>query len=322
MVLTQVVGKKRSFGRGLLLTILTFGIYGVYWLYKAHDELFKQFELQRESRDEGVVWLILGLVLFPFQFVYTWIFSGNVEYLRQRLELPRTVSSGKFVGLQLAAYGTLFVGYIPLLISFSGLSPDATEPDITAAMMGGIGLFIALALVALGILLYAYWLLQSSINDIWDAYERRMHALAQPAAAGAAATGASFTYWGDLQPRAPTLSAPHVRARAEALARDHPDAGLPPELPDLLQRGDAGDEAALSAAAALLDGADRIVQERAKLHRDLAEMEAKQGRLAGRLANGEIDNAAYQSARGELERERGRIEARLAELRAKAPPPS
>ncbi|HWH08082.1 MAG TPA: hypothetical protein VNX21_02715, partial [Candidatus Thermoplasmatota archaeon] len=52
--------------------------------------------------------------------------------------------------------------------------------------------------------------------------------------------------------------------------------------------------------------------------------ERKQGRLAGRLANGEVDAAAYSAARAELDRERARAETRLAEVEARlfTPPAS
>lgn len=325
MVLTQMVGKKRPFLRGLLLTIFTFGIYGIYWMYKAHDELYKQFELQKEGRDEGILWLILGLVLFPLQFVYSWIFAGNVEYLRQRLDLPRRVTAGRFVGLQLGGYLVFFVGYVPLLIGMLAVGETATEEEVFAAMGAGFALFAVAAVAATGLLMFAYYQLQAGINEIWDAYASRMQTLTQPAptaSSAVTATPGAYTYWGDLKPAAPALSAPHVRARADALARDASGVALPRELPDLLARGEAGDQAALAAAAALLDGVDRSIRERARLSAEMDEIERKQGRLAGRLANGEVDNAAYQAARDELDRERSRLRAKLAELDERARSPS
>lgn len=339
MVLLEMVGKKRSFGRGVLLTILTFGLYGPYWLYKAHDELYKQFELQREGRDEGVVWLILGLLLFPFQFVYMWMFVGNVDYLRRRLELPAGVSPGLFLGLQIAAYVAMIAGYLQFALA---LTADATEQEIADVFaQRGPGLLLGL-LTGVVLVAVAYYRLQTDVNDVWTAYEQRIQNLRATGSAmppGSAPTLApQFTYWGDLRPSQPQqgaapgsgmpfamrLSAPHVRARADALLRDNPGLASPPGLEDALQRAEAGDDAELTRAARMLDETDALLAERARLHDELADAERKQGRLAGRLANGEVDNAAYAAARAELDRERARVQARLAEVEARlyGPPPS
>lgn len=341
MVLAQMVGKKRPFVRGLLLTVFTVGIYGIYWLFKAHDEVYKQFELQREGREEGVQWLVLGRhVLFPLQLLYCWMFVGNVEYVRRRLNLPAGITPGAFIALLIGGYVALFAGYVYLATSVT-MDEDATPEEVAGAFAPAFGGFLLMAGLAAAIQGIGYYRLQSGINSVWDAYQDRMRTLAAapgglpvPGAAPALVPGApvmpegtpQFTYWGDLRPpqgaSGPILSATHVRARAESVARDNPGLVLPPGFEEHLSRGEAGDVAALTAAAGLLDGVDRLLGERARLAAELEELERRQGRLAGRLANGEVDNAAYATARAELDRERARVQARLAEAEARLYAPS
>jgi hypothetical protein len=96
-MLDRKVGKQRPFWRGLLLTIVTLGIYGIYWNYKAHDEVFKQFELEKEGRDEGILFLVLGLIIGPLIWVYQYKFAENINHTRQELGLAEGVSSVEFL---------------------------------------------------------------------------------------------------------------------------------------------------------------------------------------------------------------------------------
>ncbi|MHB8605397.1 MAG: DUF4234 domain-containing protein [Thermoplasmatota archaeon] len=113
MVAPTKVGKQRSFGRGLLLTIVTFGIYSLYWNWQANKELFDQFELKKEGREDNMVWFIVGIILTPLLWVYQYKAVENVNYLRSRFGLPPLISPLAFLmwnifGWILLLFGPLY----------------------------------------------------------------------------------------------------------------------------------------------------------------------------------------------------------------------
>lgn len=216
MVLDQQVGRKRSFLRGLLLSIATAGIYSLYWNYKAHNELYRQFELHREHREEGVVWYILGLVLPPLLLAYAWTMVGNVRYVRQRLGLPAGMKPATFVLLVTLGLG-LYVGgsvynYLVNPDLVSGEVPEALEQR---HVVGYVVAFLGVG--ALVLVPIAYRMLQREINDVWDAYGSRMRELttapAAPAPRAATAPGEAPArrYYADLPPPEATPEDPAPR---------------------------------------------------------------------------------------------------------------
>ena len=191
VVLGERVGKKRSFAAGLLLSVATAGVYAIYWNYKAHAEVYRQFELSRENRDEGVLWYILGIILPPFLLAYAWVMSSNVAYVRDRMRLRRSMTPGKFVALVTVGFGSYFAGALALtLVELSGAaSPDAASGALT---LFGFGALMFLATVP-----YAYHRLQKDVNELWDAYDARMREITAPPAAEAPAAPAP-RYLADL----------------------------------------------------------------------------------------------------------------------------
>lgn len=193
MVLTHKVGQERNYALVVLLVVVTLGIYGIYWHYKAHDELFKQFELEKEGRDQGVIWFVLGYVLsfvigFVGQillYVYLWMFVGNVRYVRERLGFEKSLSAGGFLALLIGAGVVVFIGIIVMLAPLIAESVDAaqegrelSDEEALDAIVGGIGIFALFAVISVVMQLVAYGLLQSNINEVWRAYDRRAAQLA------------------------------------------------------------------------------------------------------------------------------------------------
>lgn len=174
MVLAEPVGKKRSFARGLLLTIATFGVYAIYWNYRAHNELYRQFELERERRDEGMVWYVLGLVIPPLLVAYLWVFSSNVAYVRRRIGLRSRWTPGRFVAAVGIAVGLLTAALIVLGAAAATLDEDATEEQVEVALAGAIPLALTLVGAALLLAAIAYAGLQRDVNELWDAYRARI----------------------------------------------------------------------------------------------------------------------------------------------------
>ena len=207
LVLAQKVGKQRGFWAGFLLSFATAGMYSFYWNYKAHDELYAQFELQREHRDEGVIWLVLGALLVPFLLAYWWTMVGNVRYLRQRMLLPRSMTQGRFVALMAIGFGGFFAFFIA-----ASLVDNAASTTGSAALQQSAYTLLGLAVVCFfATVPYAYWRLQADINDVWNAYEARMRVLMDPAAFAAPLPAAAQAtpvnrYHADLAPAAPPMA--------------------------------------------------------------------------------------------------------------------
>lgn len=203
MVLSRKVGKPRPFWRGLLLTVFTAGIYSLYWNYKVHAELYRQFELAQEGRDEGVTWYIVGLVLFPLQFVYFWTMVANVRYVRVRLALPRGLSPGAFLALFVGGVALFFAGAL-YAVSVLPADPESVPTEeLEAAFERALPAFVGGSLAALVLVPLAYYRLQRDINAVWAAYDARIAELAAPPPVTPVeplATDAPATYWADLRP--------------------------------------------------------------------------------------------------------------------------
>lgn len=213
MVLTKKVGKERSFLRGLLLTVFTFGIYQWYWAYKAHHEVYQQFELERENRDEAIVWLVLGLLLPFLALVYYHKFVSNVQYVRARMRLPGGVSPGTFVGILIAAAAgaivILLVGVGSMMATFGEPPPDGEltpqqEEELKDSMGALAGAYALAILVGVGLAGYAFYRLQSDVNDVWRWYDANMATFTGAAGPPPYAPPGAPVY------SPPTTAAPHV----------------------------------------------------------------------------------------------------------------
>jgi len=219
VVLAEKVGKKRNFVSGFLLSLVTALVYAVYWNYRAHNEVYRQFELQKEDRDEGVVWFILGIILPPFLLGYWWLMVSNVQYARDRMRLPRGISPGRFIVLAVLAFAS-YIGAVLLAVYASTIDTATAAPEQARASLAAIGGTVAFVLLTLAFGGVAYHRLQGDINGLWDAYDRRIMELQAPAVASpprpAAPPGPAMaawaqspaTYYADLTPREPPQPPP------------------------------------------------------------------------------------------------------------------
>lgn len=128
MVKPTKVGKARSFWRGFFLTIVTLGIYSIYWEFKTHHEVYQQFDLEDEGRDEGIILFILailiplvGLILF---FIYMAKFIGNVNFVRGKMGQGEGVGALEFILWTTAGWLILVgpvIGYYKLQTTINGV---------------------------------------------------------------------------------------------------------------------------------------------------------------------------------------------------------
>ena len=170
MVLAFPVGKPRPFWRGFGLAVATVSVYGFYWDFKTHMELYHQFELKREHREDGAVWYIMGFLLPVLRFVYYYHFSANLAYLQTRMRHARRVSPGTVVTLMIAATSSLFLlPFVGSIIASVGFEADASSMVVLGFTIIAIGVALWVVLKAV-----AYHLLQRNINRVWASFHQRL----------------------------------------------------------------------------------------------------------------------------------------------------
>jgi amino acid transporter len=60
---TGPLGRPRGIGFGILLFIVTLGIYGVYWIYKSCEEIKQHANIGVGGLLGLVIWLVIGIVM-------------------------------------------------------------------------------------------------------------------------------------------------------------------------------------------------------------------------------------------------------------------
>jgi len=182
VVLAVKVGRQRKPAVGFGLALVTFNVYSYFWDYKAHREVFDQFELGREGRGDAGFWYFLSTALPVLRFPYYYAAVANVQHVRLRLGLRPGITPGAFLGLTIPAVSLLLIGYLVGSILIVG-----GDADMDVLRIGwGIGVLFA-GLAAYAVLeTIAYVRLQRDINGVWDAYDRRRAQLmaAPPAGPG------------------------------------------------------------------------------------------------------------------------------------------
>jgi hypothetical protein len=81
------IGEMRSIGLSILWFILTLGIYGLYWVYKTHEEI------KRYSGNGigGVVGLVIYILISPVTF---FVVPSEVRYMYEDLDGGRSPVRG------------------------------------------------------------------------------------------------------------------------------------------------------------------------------------------------------------------------------------
>lgn len=90
-------GKKRGFGRGLALTIVTLGLYAIYWHYKVYEEFRRQ---HRAGEEFPTLWFILALIPLVGiigELIYMSKFLDLKNGIRQQLGMAPGMTLGTFL---------------------------------------------------------------------------------------------------------------------------------------------------------------------------------------------------------------------------------
>jgi hypothetical protein len=109
------VGKVRGTGFGILLYIVTFGIYGIYWWYATHEEMKRH----TNTGLGGVVALLLAIFI---GIVMPYITSSEVGNLRERSGQEKRV--GAATGLWFFPGALILIGPFVWFIKTNGALND------------------------------------------------------------------------------------------------------------------------------------------------------------------------------------------------------
>ncbi len=102
--ITGPLGQQRGIGFGILIFIITFGIYGLYWAYKTHEEMKKHTGEGLGGVVGLVVWMVANIVSF-------FVIPSEVGkmYKKDGQEPPVTGMTGLWILLPLAGGIVWFV---------------------------------------------------------------------------------------------------------------------------------------------------------------------------------------------------------------------
>lgn len=152
------IGTKRSPEKIIGLWVMSFGIYGIYWLSKTFSELQKS----RQQGISGSSYATLAILFPPLAISACWLLPSYVGKLYEENGKLEQISScwGVILFLPTLALWAV-VGMSYLILSSGGMS----EYGVYA--MGA----IILAACAINVFLLYNWLkkIQTQINEFWDA---------------------------------------------------------------------------------------------------------------------------------------------------------
>ncbi len=94
----QPVGKPRGVAFVIILTLITLGIYFIYWLYKTGDEI-KKYSGEGLG---GILWLVIGIVVGIVMWFVAPSEVGNNLYKKAGMEPPVSGKTGFWMLIPLA----------------------------------------------------------------------------------------------------------------------------------------------------------------------------------------------------------------------------
>jgi len=102
---SQPLGKPRGVAFVIIMSIITLGIYLLYWYYKTGDEI-KKYSGEGLG---GVLWLVIGLVIGIVMWFVAPSEVGNHLYKKNGMEPPVSGKTGFWMLLPLVGFIVYFV---------------------------------------------------------------------------------------------------------------------------------------------------------------------------------------------------------------------
>ena len=151
------IGTKRSPEKIISLWIMSFGLYGIYWLAQTFSEL----QQTRKQGISGTSYALLAVLFPPLALSACWLLPAYVGKLYEENGKFEEISSswGAILFLPTIALWAV-VGMLYLILSSGGIS------EYGSYAMG----VIILAACAINVFLLYNWLkkIQVQINEFWD----------------------------------------------------------------------------------------------------------------------------------------------------------
>ena len=121
---TGALGQKRGIGFGILLFIITFGLYGWYWAFKTQEEL----KTRTGEGLGGVLGLVIWIVISP---VSAFVIPSEIGKMVTRDGRTPTVSG--WTGLWLFPFGVLIIPAIVWFVKVQGALNESWEQPAPSA---------------------------------------------------------------------------------------------------------------------------------------------------------------------------------------------
>lgn len=114
--------QKRSIAMAIVLSIITCGIYGIYWYIKLTDDINY---VSGEDGTSGVMAFLFSLItcgIYTFYWVYTW--GKRLNHAKEQRGLP-VDGNMPFIFLVLAIFGLSIISWAIMQDDLNRLLPDA-----------------------------------------------------------------------------------------------------------------------------------------------------------------------------------------------------
>ncbi len=164
-------GKVRNPFIVVLLSIVTFGIYGIVWQYLVFKEVDTQSNQVHKSGlfIAGIILIFIPFINFVGAILLLVYLLGEINQLRnakQQAGLPPGMGAGAFIGIVILAWIVGMVAFFAIFAGAGGLASATENPDAAGgAMIGSMLLGFAVLLV---VSYLPYIILQTQVNNYWQ----------------------------------------------------------------------------------------------------------------------------------------------------------
>ncbi|QFG20642.1 DUF4234 domain-containing protein [Actinomadura sp. WMMB 499] len=119
--------RRNPVGAWLGLPIITFGIYGLVWFYKVHNELYRYDRRVGDSALNALLSMLFGFITFGIWPLVMWIkLGGRIRQAQRAAGLPASCSTGVGFLLGIIGFGVLYyqIQLNKVVDRYGGTPPD------------------------------------------------------------------------------------------------------------------------------------------------------------------------------------------------------